>query len=142
MSTTRQLSKPSAGEQGELYAATSVFVLNQCFFSIFSILDDECNVPKGSDENIAPAIGQLALRLSTGVHWNKDKPLLSVAKIGHDKFSVAHYAGDVRDVCVCVARGVRLTAAWQVQYTTALWLDKNRDALNTDISERLAAPLS
>jgi hypothetical protein len=86
-----------------LHAAASVFVLKQCSCSIFSILDDECNVPKGSDDNIAPAIGQLALRLSTGVHWSKDKPLLSVAKIGHDKFSVAHYAGDVRDVCVCAA---------------------------------------
>jgi len=60
--------------------------------SIFAILDDECNVPKGSDDNIAPAISQLALRLSTGAHWNKEKPLLSVTKIGHEKFTVAHYA--------------------------------------------------
>ncbi len=64
--------------------------------SIFSILDDECNVPKGSDDNIAPAVAQLVLRLSSGALWNKDKPVLSVAKIGHEKFSVAHYAGDVR----------------------------------------------
>ncbi len=63
--------------------------------SVFSILDDECNVPKGSDDNIAPAVAQLALRLSSGAQWNKDKPVLSVAKIGHEKFSVAHYAGDV-----------------------------------------------
>ena len=70
--------------------------------SIFAILDDECNVPKGSDDNIAPAIGQLALRLSTGAHWNKEKPLLSVTKIGHEKFTVAHYAGDVRELPSCV----------------------------------------
>ncbi len=67
-----------------------------CIFSVFAILDDECNIPKGSDDNIAPAISQLATRLATGPNWSKDKPLLSVSKIGHDKFSVAHYAGDVR----------------------------------------------
>jgi hypothetical protein len=68
-----------------------------CFlFSVFAILDDECNMPKGSDDNIAPAISQLATRLAAGPNWSKEKPLLTVSKIGHDKFSVAHYAGDVR----------------------------------------------
>ena len=68
----------------------------RCLFSVFAILDDECNIPKGSDDNIAPAISQLATRLAAGPNWSKEKPLLSVSKIGHDKFSVAHYAGDVR----------------------------------------------
>jgi hypothetical protein len=65
--------------------------------SIFAILDDECSIPKGCDENIVPGIGQLAARLAAGPLWNKDKPQISINKIGSDKFSVSHYAGDVRE---------------------------------------------
>jgi hypothetical protein len=64
--------------------------------SIFAILDDECNIPKGTDDNIAPGIGKLALQLATiSTAAASYKPVLSVGKMGGGKFTVGHYAGDV-----------------------------------------------
>ena len=80
------------------------FFFFHCFFfshhhlppSIFAILDDECNIPKGADDNIAPAIGKLALQLAAiSTAAASYKPVLSVGKMGGGKFTVGHYAGDV-----------------------------------------------
>ncbi|KAA0155260.1 hypothetical protein FNF27_01564 [Cafeteria roenbergensis] len=81
---------------------------------IFAMIDEECNVPRGSDEGLLSKL--LKQHLS---HPNFDKPKpkdLDARKV----FKVIHYAA-------------------VVPYNTTGFLDKNRDSLADDIAEVVTA---
>ncbi|XP_065191822.1 unconventional myosin-XV-like [Sycon ciliatum] len=75
---------------------------------LFSILDDESNFPKASDESFLEKIHQ-----QHGKNSYYIRP-----KVKNGKFGVRHYAGDV-------------------MYTASMFLDKNRDTLRPDLIELL-----
>lgn len=86
---------------------------NNC--NVFSILDEECVVPKGSDNSF---LDKLFDELETK-DKSVDKSTLSFKpnKV-HDGFIIKHYAGEV-------------------EYSVDGWLDKNKDPLSSSMVEML-----
>jgi len=77
---------------------------------VFSILDEECIVPRSTDKSFFEKLNQFCNGKS-----EKFKP----SKFAN-KFSLKHYAGDV-------------------EYSIEGWIEKNRDPLNDNVVEILAA---
>ncbi|KAH3673070.1 hypothetical protein WICMUC_003903 [Wickerhamomyces mucosus] len=82
----------------------------QAPIGIFSILDEECIVPKSSDESFFDKLNQ---------YCNKKTNRFKPSKFAN-KFTLKHYAGDV-------------------EYSTENWIEKNRDPLSDNILEILAS---
>ncbi|KAL1518830.1 hypothetical protein AB1Y20_003107 [Prymnesium parvum] len=91
---------------------------------IFAYLDDECNAPKGSDENFVTRM-HAALDQKNKLY---SRPKFGVAAVGADlgkamdklQFVVTHYAE-------------------KVQYTAFRWLEKNRGTLSPELTALLAS---
>lgn len=76
---------------------------------IFSILDEECIVPKSTDESFFEKLNQ---------YCNKESSKFKPSKF-NNKFTLNHYAGDV-------------------EYSIEGWINKNRDPLANSVLEMLS----
>jgi myosin protein heavy chain len=74
---------------------------------IISMLDEECIVPKATDQTLAQKLVEQHL----GKHPNFEKPKPPKGKQAEAHFAMRHYAGTVR-------------------YNVTNWLEKNKDPLN------------
>uniref|UniRef100_A0A914L0P7 Myosin heavy chain n=1 Tax=Meloidogyne incognita TaxID=6306 RepID=A0A914L0P7_MELIC len=74
---------------------------------IIAMLDEECIVPKASDQTLAAKLVEQHL----GKHPNFEKPKPPKGKQAEAHFAMRHYAGTVR-------------------YNVTAWLEKNKDPLN------------
>ncbi|KAI6239365.1 CRE-MYO-2 protein [Aphelenchoides fujianensis] len=77
---------------------------------IIAMLDEECIVPKASDQTLA----QKLLEQHLGKHPNFEKPKPPKGKQAEAHFAMRHYAGTVR-------------------YNVLNWLEKNKDPLNDTV---------
>ena len=77
---------------------------------IISMLDEECVVPKGTDNSYA----QKVLEQHLGKHPSMEKPKPPKGKQAEAHFALKHYAGLVR-------------------YNVSAWLEKNKDPLNDTV---------
>ena len=74
---------------------------------IIAMLDEECIVPKATDQTLAAKLIEQHL----GKHPNFEKPKPPKGKQAEAHFAMRHYAGTVR-------------------YNVTSWLEKNKDPLN------------
>ncbi|CAM9532063.1 unnamed protein product [Chrysoparadoxa australica] len=77
---------------------------------VIALLNEECTMPKGSDESFVRKLGSL----------HEDKRNLFLSKLSKATFGIQHYAG-------------------RVTYTAAGFVEKNRDAIGEDVVELLLA---
>ncbi|CAD5233385.1 unnamed protein product [Bursaphelenchus xylophilus] len=77
---------------------------------IIAMLDEECIVPKASDQTLAAKL----LEQHLGKHPNFEKPKPPKGKQAEAHFAMRHYAGTVR-------------------YNVTNWLEKNKDPLNDTV---------
>jgi myosin heavy chain 1/2/3/4/8/13/7B/15 len=78
---------------------------------IFSMIDEEINVPRGSDEGLLSKIFQ-----KHGSHPSIQRPKPKVHKNAQECFVVVHYAGEV-------------------PYNVLGFLEKNKDTLSADLED-------
>lgn len=116
----------------EVYAAEGVVVpatafkdnrptlnlLEEKAVGVFSMIDEEINVPRGSDENFLAK-----LRTKHGKHESFVVPKAKVCKDDNKCFGIKHYAGDV-------------------YYNVTNFLEKNKDTLHGDLIAAVQATRS
>ncbi|CAD6189289.1 unnamed protein product [Caenorhabditis auriculariae] len=81
---------------------------------IISMLDEECIVPKATDQTLA----QKLIEQHLGKHPNFEKPKPPKGKQAEAHFAMRHYAGTVR-------------------YNVMNWLEKNKDPLNDTVVQTM-----
>jgi myosin protein heavy chain/myosin heavy chain 6/7 len=96
---------------------------------VLSLLEEECMVPKGSDEGFASKLMQNHMGKST--KFGRPKPTKKSAAVEH--FSIEHYAGTVNSHELIKNEMNEL----QVCYNVDNWVEKNKEPLNDSIMEQL-----